>query len=345
MTKSIFTIGGTVDSREKLYIERKADDELLALCERGALGYVLTSRQMGKSSLMVYAAHRLRALGHHVAILDLSRIGVHLSAEEWYVGILDEIASALKSQQDLLGWWEKHQHLGYTQRFSRYLEQVLLPEVEGRVIIFIDEIDSTLSLAFSDDFFAALRALYNARAFNSDLKRLSFVLFGTATPNDLISDAERTPFNIGERIELGDFSFEQMMDFKEGLPAATADGLLKRVFYWTDGHPYLSQKLLLEVQQVALENALTPVDLLVDERVHEVFFDERASGDSNIDFVKDMLTKRLPQEVTVERLLESYREVLLSNKVIDNPTFILHNHLKLAGIVKRQGECLRVRNA
>jgi hypothetical protein len=35
-----------------------------------------------------------------------------------------------------------------------------------------------------------------------ELQRISFVLIGVATPNDLIKDAARTPFNIGRRIEL-----------------------------------------------------------------------------------------------------------------------------------------------
>ena len=65
------------------------------------------------------------------------------------------------------------------------------------MVIFIDEIDSTLSLPFTDDFYAAIRYVYNARARAPEFQRLSFVLIGVATPSDLISDPKRTPFNIG----------------------------------------------------------------------------------------------------------------------------------------------------
>ena len=61
-------------------------------------------------------------------------------------------------------------------------------------MLFFDEIDSTLSIPFADDFFAALRAIYNARSTTVDFKRLSFVLIGVATPSDLIADSKRTPF-------------------------------------------------------------------------------------------------------------------------------------------------------
>ena len=66
-------------------------------------------------------------------------------------------------------------------------------------MIFVDEIDTTLRLDFTDDFFAAIRFLYQHRAADPALERLSFVLIGVATPGDLIKDAARTPFNIGHR--------------------------------------------------------------------------------------------------------------------------------------------------
>lgn len=78
--------------------------------------------------------------------------------------------------------------------------------VAAQVVIFVDEINTTLSLNFTDDFYAAIRALYDARAHMPILQRLSFVLIGVATPGDLIRDSKRTPFNIGQRVDLADFS-------------------------------------------------------------------------------------------------------------------------------------------
>src|SRR5207237_3613842 len=76
-----------------------------------------------------------------------------------------------------------------------------------RVVIFIDEIDFTRSLPFSaDEFFAAIRECYNARAQDPVWKRLAFCLLGVASPSDLIRDPRLTPFNIGRRIELTDFT-------------------------------------------------------------------------------------------------------------------------------------------
>ena len=79
---------------------------------------------------------------------------------------------------------------------------MILVEIEERVVIFVDEVDMTLGLEFRDDFFAAIRAMYNARANHPDSSRLTFVLLGVASPSDLIKDRTRTPFNIGHAVPL-----------------------------------------------------------------------------------------------------------------------------------------------
>lgn len=89
---------------------------------------------------------------------------------------------------------------------------------KGRVVIFIDEIDATLSLPFSrDDFFAAVRAFYNRRAERTHNQQVTFCLLGVAAPGDLIADPTRTPFNIGRAIRLEDFTRQEMDGFASGL--------------------------------------------------------------------------------------------------------------------------------
>src|SRR5207253_5749350 len=78
---------------------------------------------------------------------------------------------------------------------------------EGRLIVFLDEIDVVRSLPFNTDaFFAAIRECYNRRSRDPEFQRLTFCLLGVASPSDLIRDTRLTPFNIGRRIELTDFT-------------------------------------------------------------------------------------------------------------------------------------------
>jgi hypothetical protein len=72
---SIYTVGGTVQAGGGIYIKRKADDELLGHCRAGEFAFILSSRQVGKSSLMVRTAQQLEQEGIRSVIIDLSSIG------------------------------------------------------------------------------------------------------------------------------------------------------------------------------------------------------------------------------------------------------------------------------
>src|SRR4028118_999419 len=123
---------------------------------------------------------------------------------------------------------------------------LLLEEIQQNVVIFIDEIDSLLSLNFPiDDFFAFIRACHNKRAQKSTHKRLTFALLGVATPPDLIADKNRTPFNIGRAIEIKGFELHEAIPLIPGLKeiASQPEVLLAEILYWTGGQPFLTQKL------------------------------------------------------------------------------------------------------
>ena len=182
------------------------------------------------------------------------------------------------------------QQLTVVQRFSEFLRELVLEQINGRLVVFFDEIDSTISLDFTDDFFAAIRACYNDRANDDAFERLTFVLLGVASPSDLMRDTRRTPFNIGEGIELADFTLAEMTDLRLGLNVDEARGqsIVKRIFEWTSGHPYLTQKvasLLLAYEGKELDVGH------VDEVVGEHLLSEHASQtELNLRFVKDRLT-------------------------------------------------------
>ncbi|HWQ35234.1 MAG TPA: AAA-like domain-containing protein [Blastocatellia bacterium] len=204
---SFYVTGGTLRRDAQSYVVRQADEALFAGLSAGRFCYVLTSRQMGKSSLMVRTAARLREAGAGVILLDLTAIGQNLSAEQWYGGLLTQVGQQLDLEDELDEFQEAHPKLGPLQRWMLGLRQIVLPRYPGPVVIFVDEIDAVRSLPFStDEFFAAIREFYNRRTEDAELRRLSFCLLGVAAPSDLIRDTRTTPFNIGERIELYDFN-------------------------------------------------------------------------------------------------------------------------------------------
>lgn len=334
-------VGGTLDRDAPSYLPRRADEDLYRALRSGNFCYVLTPRQMGKSSLMVRTAARIRAEGGIAAVLDLTEIGQNLTVEQWYKGLLNIIGEDLGFEDDLTDVWREHRDLGPMQRWMKAVREVVLARTTGAVVIFIDEIDAVRSLPFStDEFFAGIRELYNKRAEHEDLGRLTFCLLGVAAPSDLIRDTRTTPFNIGQRVELDDFTLADAAPLSQGLGREAWQGelLLERVLYWTGGHPYLTQRLC---RAIAEDDAVQDEDD-VNRLCDELFLSPKARDrDDNLLFVRDRL---LRSEVDLAGLLELYRDVRDGKRIADDETNPLITVLKLSGVVRVMGGELWVRN-
>src|SRR5262245_39962882 len=101
-----FLPGGTLPLDTPSYIRRQADEDLYACLQRGEFCYILTRRQMGKSSLMVRVAARLREEDVGVAILDLNAVGHEgLNREQWYFSLLMQLGERLHQEGELEAFW------------------------------------------------------------------------------------------------------------------------------------------------------------------------------------------------------------------------------------------------
>ncbi|MEM7556228.1 MAG: AAA-like domain-containing protein [Cyanobacteria bacterium P01_A01_bin.84] len=345
MTKTnIYSLGGTVQASKGIYISRKADETLLELCKQGEFSYVLTSRQMGKSSLMINTASGLKKADIKSVIIDLTKIGTQVTVEQWYLGLLLEIEEQLMLDTDIAKWWQKNDNLGFTQRLSKFFQNILLEEVKTSVVIFIDEIDTTLSLDFTDDFFAVIRYLYVARAENSKFERISFVLIGVATPGNLIHDLKRTSFNIGKLVDLTNFTFEEAKPLAEGLglPKEEAEKLLNYALKWTNGQPFLTQKLC---KLIVASNDGIPEDnqeLWLENLVAKCIIESWKKQDEpqHLRTIRDRI---LNQERRAGRLLSTYQKILeIGGIEVDSSSEQIE--LRLSGLVIEYKGKLRVYN-
>src|SRR5437773_8225111 len=143
-----YVTGGTLRQDALSYVERRADRDLYEGLQRGEFCYVLTSRQMGKSSLMVRTAARLRAETTAVAVLDLTRIGQNLTVEQWYDGLLAQIGRQLDLEDELEEYWLQHERQSPLQRWMGALHEIVMARSPGRLVLFLDEIDAVRSLPF-----------------------------------------------------------------------------------------------------------------------------------------------------------------------------------------------------
>ena len=343
MTRT-YQYGGTLDPDRNYYVPRRADDRLLQLCLRSEYAHIFNARQTGKSSLIERTRRELvNRQDVRAAYFSLEAIGTITDANIWFSSVLGEISRELGLSIEAESWWSAHAQYPTGRRWMMFFEEAVLAEITGPVVIFIDEIDKTIHLPFRDDFFSALRLIYNERARRSKLRWLSFVLAGMATPQELIGDSGLTSYNIGEAVELGDLT-EKGDDVK-----VLADGLgmstLKRrqrvlgwVLNWTGGHPYLTQKLCALVAQQGWANCnARDVDRLVKNE-----FLSGEKHDSNLNEVERGLTEQRKAVFPRTPVLREFERVL--DGQLRDTNSIAQIELKLTGVVKVENGQLQVRN-
>lgn len=343
-TSSYFITGGSLPPGAPSYVERKADEELYQRLSSGQFCYVLDSRQVGKSSLMVRVASRLRNDNVRVTVLDLSSLGQNVSIEQWYFGLLYSIAEMFNLEARIEDFWVSNANLSPVQRWMLALRDIILANDPSPLVIFVDEIDAVRSLPFSaDEFFAAIRECANRRSEQTKMNRLTFCLLGVAIPANLIRNPYTTPFNIGHRIDLSDFSEGEVTPLMKGLEATGRSGqtLIKRILYWTGGHPYLTQRLC----RVVVEDSKSRTPHDVDRICFATFFIPQAEHmDDNLAFARNRI---LLQEEGVDQvnLLLLYAKILKGKTPIRfEPTDMMASILRLAGVVKEENGILRSRN-
>ncbi|WP_413998669.1 AAA-like domain-containing protein [Flavobacterium sp. W1B] len=230
-----------------LYVERSADRQVKNILEdMGRPGYVLVSRQMGKTNLLINARRKYSNDDDRFIYIDLSNL--FDNEIQCFRNIID---TAIETNLDVFSQLEidvreyrkSNSDLPPHKQHEKEL-RMLLKSIKGKLIIILDEIDALTKVEYSDRIFAQIRSVYFARTNYSEFGRLTYLLSGVVEPSELIKDPKISPFNIGEKIFLNDFSRSEFDSFLQKAELSLLDEKIKtRIFYWTNGNPRLTWDL------------------------------------------------------------------------------------------------------
>ena len=263
-----FQVGGILLPTAPSYVKREADQALQSALIAGEFCYIFEAPQTGKSSLQhQVAAHLREELGYRCIFLDLTRLsGRDIDRQHWYVGIARLLSRELALDLDFRAWIEDRTFLPPVQYPIELLEDVALRQIQEPIVIFIDDIEAVLDLAFRvDDFFALLRGYQRH-------PQLRFVVAGCVAASELVRDLRCTPFDMGRRIHLDPFCWHSCLRLDAAASPMNLTSLLNGflgyvpdpsetlgvVLEWTGGQPFLTQWLCQLIVERVVDDSRWP---------------------------------------------------------------------------------------
>jgi hypothetical protein len=314
----IEAVGGAVPLDSSYYIARPAD---LALEEcintHESIVLLKGARQIGKTSLLARGLQKARLAGATVILTDYQIFNSsHLkSIDTLYLSLARSIAQQLDidfDPEEIV-----HPRNDPTISFESFIRKRVLKPSEKGVIWGMDEVDRLFSTDFGNEVFGLFRSWHNARALNpmGRWSQLTMAISYATEAHLFITDINQSPFNVGTRLELHDFTVEQVQDLNErhGNPLKRIEEVM-RFHELIGGHPYLTRKGLSE---------------MVNQGLTLPAFIEQAEQEDGVyaDHLRRILIV-LAKDQTLERAMP---DILDGNPCPDEDTFY---RLRSAGILK-----------
>jgi len=249
-------VGGAVPLDSEFYIVRPSDVEFFgAIARRDAIVLVKGARQMGKTSLLARGLQHARNTGAKVAFMDFQKLTTDqlASTEAFYVSLGEFLADQLELEVHPRDKWDVRR--GPTVNFDRFIRREILKTIDSHLVWGLDEVDRLFTCPFGSEVFALFRTWHNERALDPSGPWAKFTLaIAYATEAHLfITDVNQSPFNVGTRLALQDFTLEQVADLNARYGSPLSDGReVAQFFRLISGHPFLTRRGLYELARRGL---------------------------------------------------------------------------------------------
>jgi hypothetical protein len=222
-----------------LYVQRSADFLFFKAIERrDSIVLIKGARQMGKTSLLARGLHQARQKNTRVVVIDFQALSETqlASTEALYKTIAETIADAL--DLEIEDWRESR---APNTNLERFLRRTVFAAHQTPLILGLDEVDRLFACSFGSEVFGLFRSWHNRRSLDPDgpWHCLTLAIAYATEAHLFISDPNQSPFNVGTRLELSDFTEAEVETLNQrcGSPLAQT----RPLYDLLSGQPYLTR--------------------------------------------------------------------------------------------------------
>ena len=290
--------GGAVPIESPYYIERGADAEFRAAVLRSdSIIVVKGARQVGKTSLMARGLQNARQAGRRVVVADFQKFHAEqfASPETLYLAMATSMAFQL--DLDMMPDEDWNPAFGPNMNLERYLRRRVLKAFPEPLVWCLDEVDRLFTCPFGGEVFGLFRSWHNERALDPACpwSRLTLAIACATEVSLFITDLNLSPFNVGTRLALEDFTRAQVAELNRHYNGILPDADIERFHALTGGQPYLTRRGLDVAQQGAnmarLEQEADSADGPFGEHLRRLFLSLSRSPEL-LDILREMLAGR-----------------------------------------------------
>ncbi len=189
-------------------------------------------------------------MGNRVVLTDFQKLSAaHLeTSDAFFFALAHLIADQLDMDVSPGQVWSADRAPG--ANFERFLRREVLNKIQTPVVWGLDEVDRLFTCPFGGDVFALFRSWHNERSLDptGPWRRLTLAITYATEAYLFITDLNQSPFNVGTRLALSDFTPEQVaeLNVRCGSPLRNASEE-NRCYDLVGGHPYLVRRGLHEM--------------------------------------------------------------------------------------------------
>ena len=244
---------GAVSLESAFYLKQPFLEQQIIkeITKPGGLVRIKAPQEMGKTSLLLRILNDCQKnFGYRIVSLDLQKVDQSMfeNIHQFLRWLCVNCARKLGLQPNLDHYWDED--LGSKMSWTIYFEEYLLEEIDGPLVLALDELNQVFEHPkIAEDFLPLLRSCYEEAKKNPIWQDFRLIVVHS-TEIYIPLQLEQSPFNIGLPIELEFFSQKQVEQLATKYQLYSQDNEeIKQLMELVRGHPALIHLALYRISQ------------------------------------------------------------------------------------------------